>query len=88
MKLLNYNKIVHVFFQVCKWTLKQKFVDLDVRNPGKLVACSPSQLEAMVVMADFALQLCRGVDYLHQRGYVHRDLKLENILVRQVFVDV
>jgi eukaryotic-like serine/threonine-protein kinase len=33
------------------------------------------------LVADFLRQIAAGVDYTHAQGYVHRDLKLENILI-------
>ena len=67
--------------EVCKYTLKERFVNPDVNNPGKLQPGTSSQTQAMIMMADFALQLCSGLKYIHDKGFVHRDLKLENILV-------
>ncbi|KAH3892636.1 uncharacterized protein LOC127858136 [Dreissena polymorpha] len=72
-----------MIMEVCNYTLKDKFISPEVSNPGKLALGSTAQLDAMVVMADFALQLGKGVFYLHQKGFVHRDLKLENILVTE-----
>ena len=67
--------------EVCKCTSKEKFVNPDANNPGKLQPGTSSQTQAMIMMADFALQLCSGLKYIHDKGFVHRDLKLENILV-------
>lgn len=67
--------------EVCKHTLKHKFIDKDKHNPGKQSVGSEAYQQAMVSMASMCLQVCSGVKYLHEKGYVHRDLKLENILV-------
>ncbi|KAL4226201.1 hypothetical protein ACF0H5_014187 [Mactra antiquata] len=70
-----------MIMEVCRHTLKEKFVSSDENNPGKLSPGTKSQVRAMVFMAEFALQLCLGLRYLHHKGFVHRDLKLENVLV-------
>jgi eukaryotic-like serine/threonine-protein kinase len=36
--------------------------------------------------AAIGLQVARGLDHMHQRGYAHNDLKLENIVFRQPVV--
>lgn len=36
--------------------------------------------------AEIGLQVARGLNYMHQRGYAHNDLKLENIVFRKPIV--
>jgi serine/threonine protein kinase len=36
---------------------------------------------AEVDIASVFCKVCKGIEALHQRGIVHRDIKLENILV-------
>ncbi|KAL3853546.1 hypothetical protein ACJMK2_017081 [Sinanodonta woodiana] len=67
--------------ETCKDTLKNVFIGPEVENPGKVSNDSGHQMRAMKFMASYAIQICKGLKYLHDKGFVHRDVKLENILV-------
>lgn len=70
-----------MLMELCECTLRRTFLDRDDCNPGKYPHDSAEYHHAMVAMADICRQLTSGVKYLHDKGFIHRDLKLENILV-------
>ncbi|XP_041348324.1 uncharacterized protein LOC121367932 [Gigantopelta aegis] len=67
--------------EFCPSTLKQRFVGEDVKSPAKQGQFVSLQLDSMKKVASFAEQVCCGLQYLHNKGLVHRDMKLENILL-------
>lgn len=74
-----------LLMEVCNGSLQTVFLNPDANTPGKVGSSIYSiQLEAMKFLAVYATQLCRGVAYLHKKDLVHRDLKLENILVSEM----
>lgn len=70
-----------MILEFCDFTLKDKFMNSEFSNPAK-AKTNLKQIQSMKTMAYFAHQISSGLDYLHSKGLVHRDLKLENILVR------
>lgn len=50
------------------------------RNLGELLKALPGPIKAEEALCLWK-QICVGVEYLHQKGYSHRDLKLENVVL-------
>ncbi|KAL3853547.1 hypothetical protein ACJMK2_017082 [Sinanodonta woodiana] len=70
-----------LIMEKCAYTLKNVYVSDESENPGKQTNGSSQQLRAMHVLAEYFVQIVSGLQYLHEKGLVHRDLKLDNILV-------
>ncbi|XP_046544486.1 dual serine/threonine and tyrosine protein kinase-like [Haliotis rubra] len=67
--------------EYCPKTLMAKFVGKEARSPSKYEADTEAQIEAMKTVAVFAEQILCGLEYLHKKGLVHRDMKPDNILL-------
>ena len=74
----------------CITNLKEIYLDkkspLKEDIPCKQTKGTMEYEKAKTAMVHYVVQLCEGVSYLHGKKLVHRDLKLENILVIFVFV--
>ena len=68
--------------EYCDDTLKSKFINSEYDNPAKVGNVYSVQVGQMEELARYAMQMCRGLEYLHSKKLVHRDMKLENILVK------
>lgn len=71
-----------MIMEYCDDTLKSKFIDSEYDNPAKVGNIYSVQVEQMEELARYAMQMCRGLEYLHKKKLVHRDMKMENILVK------
>ena len=69
--------------EFCSGTLKEKIINENYDNPAKVGKIYSVQVEQMEEMADLVIQICEGLRYIHKKDMVHRDLKLENILVSE-----
>ncbi|XP_019646383.1 PREDICTED: dual serine/threonine and tyrosine protein kinase-like [Branchiostoma belcheri] len=67
--------------ELCDGTLESRIIGQKNRNPAWWGSYPEKQAAAFSYTKDKAIQLCEGLKQIHDAGYIHRDLKLTNILV-------
>ena len=68
-----------IVMELCKENLMRHIF----RNPKHIPARFPSSTDTTQrTTIRWAKNIANGLEFIHKQGYVHRDLKLENILVR------
>ncbi|XP_078583462.1 uncharacterized protein LOC144866122 [Branchiostoma floridae x Branchiostoma japonicum] len=67
--------------ELCEGTLEERIVGNKDHNPAWWGADPVKQAAAFSYTQNLAVQLCEGLKHIHGEGYIHRDLKLINVLV-------
>ncbi|CAH1261587.1 NEK11 [Branchiostoma lanceolatum] len=67
--------------ELCEGTLEDRVVGQREHNPTWWGHDPTMKREAFRYIQDKAIQLCEGLRTIHDAGYIHRDLKLINVLV-------
>ena len=67
---------VMIVLELCKCSLKSEVMSQPQNAPANVPKVAP-QKKVLV----WAMQILDALCYIHSKGFVHRDLKLENLLV-------
>ncbi|KAI8483944.1 hypothetical protein Bbelb_383340 [Branchiostoma belcheri] len=67
--------------ELCDGTLADRIIGQRDLNPAWWGSDPEKQAAAFSYTQNLAVQLCEGLKQIHDAGYIHRDLKLINILV-------
>ncbi|KAI8483945.1 hypothetical protein Bbelb_383350 [Branchiostoma belcheri] len=67
--------------ELCDGTLADRIIGQIEHNPARWGHDPVMKQRAFRYIQDKAIQLCEGLRTIHDAGYIHRDLKLINILV-------
>ncbi|XP_066264962.1 uncharacterized protein [Branchiostoma lanceolatum] len=74
-------KCLGLVMEYCPKTLDAEMFEKRENSPAWWGDAPERQAAAFSYTQNLAVQLCEGLKHIHEAGYMHRDLKLSNILV-------
>jgi serine/threonine protein kinase len=85
MKKLRHRNVVRLYEVIDDPELDRMYLVMQYVEHGPLVTMLPNRSASEVIdpklMVSYARQICAGLEYLHKKGVIHRDIKPDNILL-------
>lgn len=75
--------LLHFLRDRCKYMLKLTDVGIDYDNPQSADNLDFDMIITLKQLLMFAVQISYGLEYLSQKGFVHRDVAARNVLVHE-----
>lgn len=85
IKLSNHDNLIryHYFFTVDHGSHKERAVIMELANSGNLATYRRTIASDEGAIREVLVDILRGLAYLEEKNIVHRDIKLENILMHR-----
>jgi serine/threonine protein kinase len=85
MKKLRHRNVVRLYEVIDDPELDRMYLVMQYVEHGPVVTLTPKGVASRTIepkkMVSYARQICAGLEYLHKKGVIHRDIKPDNILL-------
>jgi serine/threonine protein kinase len=85
MKKLRHRNVVRLYEVIDDPELDRMYLVMQYVEHGPVVTLTPQGMASRTIepklMVSYARQICAGLEYLHKKGVIHRDIKPDNILL-------
>jgi serine/threonine protein kinase len=85
MKKLRHRNVVRLYEVIDDPELDRMYLVMQYVEHGPVVTLTPEGVASKTIdpkkMVSYARQICAGLEYLHKKGVIHRDIKPDNILL-------
>jgi serine/threonine protein kinase len=85
MKKLRHRNVVRLYQVIDDPELDRMYLVMQYVEHGSVVTLTPEGVASRTIepkkMVSYARQICAGLEYLHKKGVIHRDIKPDNILL-------
>jgi serine/threonine protein kinase len=85
MKKLRHRNVVRLYEVIDDPELDRMYLVMQYVEHGPVVTLTPEGVAPRTIepkkMVSYARQICAGLEYLHKKGVIHRDIKPDNILL-------